>query len=79
VSTTPAISCSPAINLSPVSTTSTNNPCQGFSVIAGVVDTGDKFLTGVNDTTEKLFTGAKDTADKTVLPISTCLHLKMKN
>jgi hypothetical protein len=37
VSTTPAISCSP-VSLTPVS-----NPCQGFSVIAGVVDTGDKF------------------------------------
>jgi hypothetical protein len=29
-----------------VSTTPANNPCHGFSVIAGVVDTGDKFLTG---------------------------------
>jgi hypothetical protein len=48
VSTTPAISCSP------VSTTSANNPCHGFSVIAGVVDTGDKFLTGVNKIRKKI-------------------------
>jgi hypothetical protein len=49
VSTTPAISCSPvsmtrAINLSPA-----NNPGHGYLVIAGVVDTGDKFFTGVVD------------------------------
>jgi hypothetical protein len=31
-----------------------NNPCHGFSVIAGVVDTGHKFLTGVNETCEQL-------------------------
>jgi hypothetical protein len=31
-----------------------NNPCHGLSVIAGVVDTGDKFLTGVNATGEQL-------------------------
>jgi hypothetical protein len=28
--------------LSLVSTTPAINPCQGFSVIAGVIDTGDK-------------------------------------
>jgi hypothetical protein len=41
VSTTPAISCSPV-----PTTPGTNliNPCYGFSVIAGVVDTGDKFI-----------------------------------
>jgi hypothetical protein len=39
VSTTPAIkSLTPAIN-----------PCHGFSVIAGVVDTGDKFIDGDNN------------------------------
>jgi hypothetical protein len=31
----------PAINLSPESITPANNPCQGFSVFASVVDTGD--------------------------------------
>ena len=30
------------------------NPCHGFSVIAGVVVTGDKFLTSVNDIGEQL-------------------------
>jgi hypothetical protein len=30
------------------------NPCHGFSVIAGVIDTDDKFITGVNDTSEQL-------------------------
>jgi hypothetical protein len=25
------------------------NPCHGFSVIAGVVETGDKFFAGDND------------------------------
>jgi hypothetical protein len=34
--------------------TPVNNPCHGFSVIAGVVDTGDKFITGVVDTGEQL-------------------------
>jgi hypothetical protein len=56
---TPAISCSavsttPAKNLSPVSTTRAINPCHGFSVIAGVVDTGDKCIAGDNDTGEQL-------------------------
>ncbi len=53
VSTPPAISCSqvsltPPINLSLVSMTPLNNPCHGFLLIAGVVDTGDTFLTGDN-------------------------------
>ncbi len=43
----------PAKNLSPVSLTPAINPCHGFSVIAGVVDTGDKFITGVVDTADK--------------------------
>jgi hypothetical protein len=30
------------------------NPCQGFSVIAGVVDIGDKFIAGDSDTSEQL-------------------------
>ncbi len=40
----------PAKNFFPVSTTPAINPCHGFSVIAGVVDTGNKFITGVRDT-----------------------------
>jgi hypothetical protein len=35
--------------LSPVSLTPAINPCHGFSVIAGVVDTGDKFIAGDNN------------------------------
>jgi hypothetical protein len=37
------VSLTPAINL-----------CHGFSLIGGVSDTGDKFITGVVDTSEKL-------------------------
>ncbi len=48
VSTTPAISCS-AVSMTPAI-----NPCHGFSVIASVVDTGDKFITGVNNTGKQL-------------------------
>jgi hypothetical protein len=44
----------PAINLSPVSLKPVINPCHGFSVIAGVVDAGDKFITGDNGTSDKL-------------------------
>ncbi len=41
------MSTTPATYLSPVSLTSAFNPCRGFSVIASVVDTSDKFITGV--------------------------------
>jgi hypothetical protein len=41
------VSMTPAKNLSPVLTTPAINPCHGFSVIAGVIDTGEKFITGV--------------------------------
>ena len=49
---TPVINCSavsmtPAKNLSPVSLTPAINLCHGFSVIAGVVDTGEQFIAGV--------------------------------
>jgi hypothetical protein len=36
-----------------MSTTPAINPCHGFSVIAGVVDNGDKFIAGDNDTGER--------------------------
>ncbi len=42
VSTTPAISCSAV------------HPWHGFSLIAWVVDTGDKFIAGDSDTSEQL-------------------------
>jgi hypothetical protein len=32
----------------------TINPCHGFSVIAGVVDTGDKLISDIVDSDEKL-------------------------
>jgi hypothetical protein len=41
-------------NLSPESTIPVINPCQGFSVIGSVVDTGNKFITNVVDTVEQL-------------------------
>jgi hypothetical protein len=41
------------ISCSVVSTTPENN-CHGFSVISGVIDTSDKFLTGVNNIGEQL-------------------------
>jgi hypothetical protein len=44
----------PAISCSLVSTTPAINPCHGFSVIAGVIDTGSNFLTGVSVTSEQL-------------------------
>ncbi len=58
------LSLTPAINL-----------CLGFSLIGGVVDTGDKFITGVVNTAEndrrwqrlktlKFSAGVKDTAKK---------------
>jgi hypothetical protein len=48
VSTTLAISCSP------VSTTQAIKPCHGFSVIADVIDTGNKFISGDVDTGEQI-------------------------
>ena len=39
----------PAKNLSPVLLTPAISPCHGFSVIAGVVDTGDKFIVDTGD------------------------------
>jgi hypothetical protein len=44
-----AVSTTPAKNLSPVSLTPAISPCHGFSVIAGVVDTGDKFFVDTGD------------------------------
>jgi hypothetical protein len=45
-----------AINLWAVPTTLANNPCHGFSVIAGINDTGgDKFLTGDNNIGDKIY------------------------
>ncbi len=39
----------PAKSCSMVSTTLAISPCHGFSVIAGAVDTGDKFIVDIGD------------------------------
>jgi hypothetical protein len=57
------VSTTPAINLSPLSLTPAINPCHGFSVIAGVVDTGDKFIDGDNDTGDKFIAGDNNVGD----------------
>jgi hypothetical protein len=54
----PAINCSavsttPLTNLSVVSLTPAINLCHRFSLIGGVVDTGNKFINGDIDTAEK--------------------------
>jgi hypothetical protein len=48
-----AVSTTPLTNLSAVSLTPSINLCHGFSLIGGVVDTGNKFITRVIDTAEK--------------------------
>jgi hypothetical protein len=60
---------SPAINLLRVSTTPaiTENPWQGL--IAGVVDTGDKFIARVVDTGEKLIASVVDTGEKLIASV----------
>ncbi len=54
----------PLKNLSPVSTALAINLCHRFSVIGGVVDTGDKFITGDNDTGDKFISGINNTAEQ---------------
>ncbi len=56
----------PAKNLLPVSLTPAINLCHGFSVIAGVVDTGEQFITGDNDTGKNFVAGDNDTGDNFV-------------
>jgi hypothetical protein len=48
------VSTTLAENLLLVSLTPAINLCHGFSVIAGVVDTGEQFITGDNDTGKSL-------------------------
>jgi hypothetical protein len=59
------VSTTPAKNLLPVALTPAINLCHGFSVIAGVVDTGEKFSTGDNDTGNN-FVAGDDTGDNFV-------------
>jgi hypothetical protein len=47
------VSTTPLTNLLAVLLTPVINICHGFSLIGGVVDTGDKFITVVVDTAEK--------------------------
>jgi hypothetical protein len=60
------VSTTPAKNLLPVSLTPVINLCHGFSVIAGVVDTGEQFITGDNDTGNNFDAGDSDTGDNFV-------------
>jgi hypothetical protein len=46
-----------------VSTTPAINPRHGFSAIAGVIDTGDKFIAGDNDTGDKFIAGDNNCGD----------------
>jgi hypothetical protein len=54
------VSTIPAKNLLPVSLTLAINLCHGFSVIVGVVDTGEQFITGDNDTGDNFIAGHKN-------------------
>jgi hypothetical protein len=67
------------INLSPVSTTPaiTENPWQGL--IAGGVDTGDKFFARGVDTAEQLFAGVVDTMININSGISPRIFEKIQN
>jgi hypothetical protein len=47
------VSTTPAINFLPVSI----KLCHGFSVIAGVVDTGEQFIAGDNNTGDNFIAG----------------------
>jgi hypothetical protein len=53
------VSLTPAINL-----------CHGFSVIAGVVDIGEQFITGDNDTGNNFVAGDNDTGEQ-LWPVTT--------
>ena len=69
VSTTPVINCSavsttPGKNLLPVSLTPAINICHRFSVIVGVVDTGEQFITGDNNTGDNFVAGDNDTGEQ---------------
>jgi hypothetical protein len=45
------------------------NPCHGFSMIAGVVDTGDKFIAIDNNTGDKFIAGDKN---KDAMEVGSC-------
>ncbi len=54
------------INYSAVSLTPVINLCHGFSVIAGVVDTGEQFIADDNDTGDNFIAGDNDTGDNLI-------------
>ncbi len=68
MSLTPVINTTPLNSLSPVSTTPAINLCHEFSVIAGVVDTGEQFIAGDNDSGDKFIAGDND---KQLSPVTT--------
>jgi hypothetical protein len=59
-----AVSTTPAKNVLPVSLTI--NLCHRFSAIAGVVDTGEQFITGDNDTGNNFPAGDNNTGNNFV-------------
>jgi hypothetical protein len=61
------VSTTPVINCSAVSTTPAINPCHEFSVIPGVVDTSDEFITGVVVTNDKFIAGVSPRADLEII------------
>ncbi len=65
-----AVSTTPAKNLLPVSLTPAINLCHGFSVIAGVIDTGEQFITSDNDTGNNFVAGDNNTGEQ-LSPVTT--------
>jgi hypothetical protein len=59
----------PAKSCSAVSTTTAISPCHEFSVIAGVVVTGDNFIAGDNDIGDKFIAGDKN---KDAMEVGSC-------
>ncbi len=57
------MSLTPAINL-----------CHGFSVIAGVVDTGEQFIAGDNDTGDNFIAGDNDIGEQ-LSPVTPAINL----
>ncbi len=53
-----------------MSTTPVINLCHGFSVIAGVVDTGEQFIAGDSDSGDKFIAGDNDTGEQ-LTPVTT--------
>jgi hypothetical protein len=59
-----AMSFTPEANLLPVSLTPAINHCPGFPVIAGVVDTGNKFYHRCQSHQQTIIAGDNDTDNK---------------